>query len=156
MAVSIIEQGWHFFSSYPPHSLELMNNMAPAPQRLVHNENYAAIEHQGHCGSGFLKWAEKSSTEWANTARWPMNSRNSLTNHISRDKLKCQWPLYVASHFLCCSAISLTAEPAAYSCLQNRLRRLRGQRYSYSIPEQMLVSEYWLYQTSRRLFQQLT
>lgn len=43
--------------------VELKNNTAPAPQRLVGNEKYAAIEHQGHCGGGFLKRAEKSSAE---------------------------------------------------------------------------------------------
>lgn len=43
--------------------VELKNNTAPAPQRLVRNEKYAAIEHQGHCGGGFLKRAEKSSAE---------------------------------------------------------------------------------------------
>lgn len=39
-----------------------------------------------------------------------MNSRNSLTNPITSDKLKCQWPRYVASRFLCCSVISPTAD----------------------------------------------
>lgn len=42
---------------YPAHSVGMKNNMAPAPQRLVHNEKYAAIEHQGHRGGGFLKRA---------------------------------------------------------------------------------------------------
>lgn len=84
--------------------------MVPAPQRLGHNEKYAAIEHQGHSAGVFLKRAEKSSVEWANKARWLMNSRNSLTNPITSDKLKCQQPAYVASHFLCCSVISPTTD----------------------------------------------
>ena len=64
------------------------------------------FEHQGHRDRGFLKRAEESSTERANKARWLMNSRNSLTNPITSDKLKCQRLPYVASHFLCCYAIS--------------------------------------------------
>lgn len=39
-----------------------------------------------------------------------MNSRNSLTNPITSDKLKCQQPPYVASYFLCCSVISPAAD----------------------------------------------
>lgn len=77
-------------ASSVPRSLQSKNNMALALQRLVHNEKYAAVEHQGHCRMGFLKRAEKSSTERANKARWLMNSRNSLTNPIAGDKLKCQ------------------------------------------------------------------
>lgn len=117
--MSVTERGSDFIAlillhQYPAHILQLKNNMALAPQRLVHNEKYAAVEHQGHCRIGFLKRAEKSSTEWANKARWLMNSRNSLTNPIASDKLKCQRPACVASHYLCYSVISLIAEPAAH------------------------------------------
>lgn len=154
--MSVTERGSDFIAlillhQYPAHSLQLKNNMALAPQRLVHNEKYAAVEHQGHCRIGFLKRAEKSSTEWANKARWLMNSRNSLTNPIASDKLKCQRPACVASHYLCYSVISLIAEPAAHGRLENSLRQLWRQRYSNRRPGQMLVSEYWLDQTSRRL-----
>lgn len=60
----------------------------------------------------FSRGLKKSSAEWANKARWLMNSRNSLTNPITSDKLKCQRLPYVASQFLCCSVIS----PAADMC----------------------------------------
>lgn len=154
--MSVTERGSDFIAlillhQYPAHILQLKNNMALAPQRLVHNEKYAAVEHQGHCRIGFLKRAEKSSTEWANKARWLTNSRNSLTNPIASDKLKCQRPACVASHYLCYSVISLIAEPAAHGRLENSLRQLWRQRYSNRRPGQMLVAEYWLDQTSRRL-----
>lgn len=41
----------------------------------------------------------------ANKARWLVNSKNGVTNPITSDKLKCQRPCYVASHFLCCCVI---------------------------------------------------
>lgn len=154
--MSVTERGSDFIAlillhQYPAHILQLKNNMALTPQRLVHNEKYAAVEHQGHCRIGFLKRAEKSSKEWANKARWLMNSRNSLTNPIASDKLKCQRPACVASHYLCYSVISLIAKPAAHGRLENSLRQLWRQRYSNRRPGQMLVAEYWLDQTSRRL-----
>lgn len=121
---------------YPAHDLKLKNNATAAPQRLVRNEIYAVIEHQGHCGRGFLKRAKRSCMAWANKARWLMNAMNSLTNPITSDKLKCQQAPSVASHFLCCSVISRA------SCLQSSLGRLWGQRYSNRRHGQMLASEH--------------
>lgn len=108
--------------------------------------------------TGSLKRAEESSTEWANKARWLMNSRNSLTNPITSDKLKCQRLPYVASHFLCCYAIS----PATDMSQQHTAvcRTVWGGFEDGGTvtgePRQMLVSGYWSGQTSRRLLQPLT
>lgn len=115
--------------------------MVPAPQRLAHNEKYAAIEHQGHRGGGFLKRAEKSSAKWANKARWLMNSWNSLKKPFR------QWQIKVSTAAL--RGITFPVlfsdkphrwyEPAAHGRLQSSLRRPWGQRYSNRRPGQMLV-----------------